>query len=731
MYRIGGKPMSEPKRTGLLQLLGNSLGCQFVIPVYQRNYTWAAEREVKQYFDDLQSVLKGDYKNHFMGIIIYLEKAIDFSSREFSIIDGQQRLTTTFLIIYAIKQLLVNCNDTEKVKQLEGQYLTNPYHNDKIKYKLKPLVADDDVYRCIVEDRMDEITDKESNVLKNYQYISNRLNELLLQGYDANAILMALDKLYVVCVPISEEDNAQKIFESINATGVKLTSADLIRNYLLMDLQSDVQEKYYADYWKKLEDNVSTDSKTLELFFRMYLAIKTYNLVPKNNVYREFVKWIEEHDTDIKDLFEDLLEYAKIFNLLMNIDVNKIDKKLKDAIGDFRKVNSDIPMAIVMEFYQIHRKGLISTDVFVSLICAINTYMIRRSLCDMNSQNISKLFPTVLKKVLEKCNGDYTDVLKYLNQEMVGNMASTSGSYMPTDKQMMELLLNANVYKRPALRIVLDRLELYNNPALVNLSNLSIEHLMPQTPTEEWLEELDTDMETYLENLHRLGNLTLAAKKDNSKMSNLMWGYKNEVLKETAHLKLNLELMKIDKWDMAKIDIRTKELIEKICTIYPYPDVSVTQRIDDSIVDEMTALDMCVEVAISERPITCIRKRRTFKTEDNKKGYTVVSSKMYPQGDKEKYWFGYRDKRFEDIEDCDEQYMILGCRNKTLSVVRFPREFIEQNLGMLNTSVNSETGEISHYHIVIFKNPDGKMTMLLSKPALREIDISDYVVGEI
>ena len=729
MYRIGGKPMSEPKRTGLLQLLGNSLGCQFVIPVYQRNYTWAAEREVKQYFDDLQSVLKGDYKNHFMGIIIYLEKAIDFSSREFSIIDGQQRLTTTFLIIYAIRQLLVNCNDTEKVKQLEGQYLTNPYHNDKIKYKLKPLVADDDVYRCIVEDRMDEITDKESNVLKNYQYISNRLNELLLQGYDANAILMALDKLYVVCVPISEEDNAQKIFESINATGVKLTSADLIRNYLLMDLQSDVQEKYYADYWKKLEDNVSTDSKTLELFFRMYLAIKTYNLIPKNNVYREFVKWIEEHDTDIKDLFEDLLEYAKIFNLLMNKDVNKIDKKLKDAIEDFRKVNSDIPMAIVMEFYQIHRKGLISTDVFVSLICAINTYMIRRSLCDMNSQNISKLFPTVLKKVLEKCNGDYTDVLKYLNQEMVGNMASTSGSYMPTDKQMMELLLNANVYKRPALRIVLDRLELYNNPAPVNLNNLSIEHLMPQTPTEEWLEELDTDMETYLENLHRLGNLTLAAKKDNSKMSNLMWGYKNEVLKETAHLKLNLELMKIDKWDMAKIDIRTKELIEKICTIYPYPDVSVTQRIDDSIVDEMTALDMCVEVAISERPITCIRKRRTFKTEDNKKGYTVVSSKRYPQGDK--YWFGYRDKRFEDIEDCDEQYMILGCRNKTLSVVRFPREFIEQNLGMLNTSVNSETGEISHYHIVIFKNPDGKMTMLLSKPALREIDISDYVVGEI
>ena len=255
--------MSEPKRTGLLQLLGNSLGCQFVIPVYQRNYTWAAEREVKQYFDDLDSVLKGDYRNHFMGIIIYLEKTIDFSSREFSIIDGQQRLTTTFLIIYAIKQLLVKADDFEKVKQLEGQYLTNPYHDDKIKYKLKPLVSDDDVYRCIVEDRMDDITDKESTVLKNYLYIQNRLNDLLLKGYDANTILMALDKLYVVCVPISEEDNAQKIFESINATGVKLTSADLIRNYLLMDLQSDIQEKYQGNIMKILMETTKNNKNNV------------------------------------------------------------------------------------------------------------------------------------------------------------------------------------------------------------------------------------------------------------------------------------------------------------------------------------------------------------------------------------------------------------------------------------------------------------------------------------
>lgn len=718
--------MSEPKRTGLLQLLGTSLGCQFVIPVYQRNYTWSADKEVKQYLNDLESVLKGNFKNHFMGIIIYLEKAIDFSSREFSVIDGQQRLTTTFLIIYAVKQLLAASNDQTRVEQLEGQYLTNPYHSDKIKYKLKPLVSDDDVYRCIVEDRMNDISDKESNVLNNYRYICNYLNNLILNGYDANSILMALDQLYVVCVPISEEDNAQKIFESINATGVKLTAADLIRNFLLMDLNSDVQEDYYARYWKKLEENISQDSKTLELFFRMYLVIKTYTLVPKTNVYREFVKWIDEQNIDIRELFEDLLEYAKIFNILINWDISKIDKGLKDSVTDFRKINSDLPMSMIMEFYQLFRRQVIDITKMNELLASVNTYMIRRSICDMNSQNISKLFPAVLKKVLERCNGNYNDIVKILNQEMVGNNAATSGSYMPTDRQMMELLCGANVYKRPALRIVLDRLELHQNPAPVDLSALSIEHLMPQTATEEWLEELDTDMETYQENLHRLGNLTFATKPDNSRMGNLKWEYKNEILKDTAHLMLNMELLPVEKWNLERIDERTRNLIERICDIYPYPDVNIEKN-DENAIDEATALDLCIRLAIDEPDIKCIKKRRIFKSGDNKKGYFIISSKMYPQGDKEKFWFGYRKNRFSDIEDCSEQYMILGCRNHTVTVVKFPKSFIESYLDRLNTSIDDE-GNIRHYHIVLFKNPDGKITMLLSKPTLMEIDISDYVV---
>ena len=718
--------MSEPKRTGLLEMLGTSQGCQFVIPVYQRNYTWSAEREVKQYIADLKNVLEGRYNNHFLGIIIYLEKSIDFSTREFSIIDGQQRLTTTFLMIYAIKKMLVDANETDKVNQLEGQYLTNPYHSDKVKYKLKPLVSDDNVYRCIVENRFDDIDNPKSNVLRNYNYIMDKLNDLLVLGYSLNDILMALNKLYVVCVPISEEDNAQKIFESINATGVKLTSADLIRNFMLMDLHSDTQEDYYAKYWKKLEENISQDSKELEMFFRMFLAIKTYNLVAKNSVYRNFVDWVEEKEYEIKPLFEELLKYAKAYNKLLKKDISNFDGNLKTALRDFRNVNSDIPLSITLEFMRMVDDNVLSVDVVADMIQAINAYMIRRSICDINSQNVSKLFPSVLKRVIDKCDGNYDNILKILNQEMVGNNAGTSGSYMPTDRQMHEFLFNANVYKRPALRIVLDRLELENNPAPVDLSKLSVEHLMPQTATEEWLEELDTDIETYMDNLHRLGNLTLATKPDNSKMKNLTWEYKNKILEKTAHLTLNVPLLQISRWDLKQIDIRTKELIDRICELYPYPEVSIVKS--DGEVDEKTALQTCRKLAIPDDAET-VRKNNTYKTKNPSEGFVIVTSKMYPQGDKEKYWFGYREKRFDNVTECEKQYLIMGCRLSKTLVVKFPKEFIEAKLDALNNSVD-ENGEIKHWHIVLFKNPDGKVTMLLSKPTIEEIDVTDYVVGE-
>lgn len=562
-----------PVRTGLLDFFKNSNGCQFVIPVYQRNYTWTAGKEVKQYLDDLKSVLIGEYSNHFLGIIIYLDTPLDFATREFSVIDGQQRLTTTFLILYAIKSLMKEQGEAGFIKKLEGQYLTNPFaSNDRIKYKLKPLVSDDDVYQFIVEEKVNQIENQESKIYKNYIYILNYIRELN-ESYDYNQILLALNELYVVCIPLSRDDNAQKIFESINATGVKLTASDLIRNFLLMDLDSEKQEEYYRDYWMALEKYLSDDSKTLENFFRFYLAVKNKTLPNKNAVYKEFVNWykIQMHTLGRKGVFKDVIKYARYYFDIYQKDIDGLAKELRSSISEFRKILSDMPAPLLMGFYDLYDSNKISASQLSELVFVVNNYLIRRALCDIDTSSITRLFAPLLKDVEEDCKGNYDNIVDILKKNLVFKNIN-NGMYVPDNKQLHDMVVSSNMYKiKSTIRVFFDKLEHENNPAPVNLEELNIEHLIPQTPTKEWYEYLEIDEETYQRNVNRLGNLTLAAKVDNSKMQNKIWNYKNEILSSTSHLTINKSILEKDKWNIEEINYRTNFLIEEINRIFPYP----------------------------------------------------------------------------------------------------------------------------------------------------------------
>jgi len=580
-----------PKRAGLLEFLKQSIGSQFVIPVYQRNYTWTANKEVKQYFDDLENVLKGKYNRHFLGILIYLDTQIDFSSREFSIIDGQQRLTTTFLILYAVRKLMLEKGLKNEAAQLENQFLINQYVDDKLKLKLKPLVADDEVYKQIVNDQIDEITQKGSNVYKNFDWIEKRIKYLTeadssnqnKKVYSFNEILMAMDKLYVVCVPVTSSDSPQKIFESINSTGAKLVASDLIRNYILMDIQSDVQEDYYNKYWKKIEDNLTSDSKKLELFFRMFLACKIKSLPNISVVYSTFKDWFAEElekNKSVEDILKEILTYARFYNNIYTKPIDSVDSKIRTAIKDFRNNLTEMPAPLLMEIYKLYQtvdeegQPLVSADQFSAIINVVNVYLIRRSICALDTSDITRLFPTVMKDTLNESNGNYKNIVELLKKNLINKNRGKSAA-MPTDDDIRNYLATANVYNnRVTLRVVFDKLETNNNPAPVDLTKLSVEHLMPQTPTKEWLEALNTDAETYEKNLHRLGNLTLASKVDNSKMKNKLWEYKKEILADTSHLIMNKKILEKEKWTLKEIDDRNKELIEDIIKLYPYLSAS-------------------------------------------------------------------------------------------------------------------------------------------------------------
>lgn len=571
-----------PVKTGLLKFLRESVGSQFVIPVYQRNYTWTANKEVKQYFEDLKSILEDKYDKHFLGILIYLDTPIDFATREFSVIDGQQRLTTTFLILYAIKNLMIRNNLLDDAKKIENQFLTNQYVADKLKFKLKPLVSDDEVYRQIVNDQFDEITNKSSNVYKNFSWINDQLG-IMLETYSFNEILMALDKLYVVCIPVSKDDSPQKIFESINSTGAKLTASDLIRNYILMDVDSDTQERLYNKYWRKLEGYLSSDSKKIELFFRMFLACQNKTLSNVTAIYSDFKKWysVEINNSTPESILKDIVRYAKYYSNIYTRTIDDVDAEIKTSVEEFRNNLTEMPAPFLMEMYKLYEtisdegNRLISAKQFNEIINIINIYLVRRSICGFDTSDITRLFPVLLKDVLNDCNDDYSKIVDYVKKNLINKQRGKSAA-MPDDEQIRNILEFANVYNlRLTLRVIFDKIETYNNPAPVNLKKLSIEHLMPQTPTKEWLTALgNIDEITYERNLHRLGNLTLATKVDNSKMKNKPWEYKKEILADTAHLTINQEILNKDTWTLDDINNRTKILINQIINLYPYSSAS-------------------------------------------------------------------------------------------------------------------------------------------------------------
>lgn len=570
MYANTGQKI---ERLGLLDLLSNINGGQFVIPVFQRNYTWTTN-EVKQLFRDLESVLSNEYSNHFLGTIIYTDRSISFSERQFTVIDGQQRLTTVFLILYAIKALMKENNDIEKIKELEENYLINKNNsNNESKYRLKPYVSDDDVFKEIVEDRVDKIEDKQSNVYKNYINILSYIRKLNAD-YSLDEIIEGLNKLNIVCIPLYPDDSAQRIFESINSTGVKLTASDLIRNFLLMDLNNNQHEEYFNKYWMEIEKNISSDPKKLESFFRVYLGIKNKKLPAKRSIYNEFKRWYyQNNEISLKEIFKDIIKYSNYYNEIYHTEINKIDKALRETIKEYRIIGSELPAPLIMGFYNLYQNDEINKEQLSELISIVNNYLVRRSICDLDTKSITKLFAPLLSDVIDYCREDYNLIVESLIHNLIVRNKNDS-MFVPDEVQLYDMVLNSNVYKnKNVLRIFLDKLEHDQNPAPVDLDKLNIEHVMPQNPRNEWYDILNVDQETYERNVNRLGNLTLASISDNSRMQNRLWDYKNKILATTSHLKINKEILEIDQWTIEEIDKKTKNLINEINRLFPYPKI--------------------------------------------------------------------------------------------------------------------------------------------------------------
>ncbi len=576
--------LQQPVRGNLSAFIKDHAGCQFVIPVFQRNYTWNPEKETAKFISDLENVLNHPEVSHFLGILIYQKEYESTAFPQWKIIDGQQRLTTTFLYLLALRKACSEKGQKDCIAQLEEEYLYNKETTEDHKMRLKPSVSSDEVYAKIVYDHTFGLSqkEKESYVYRNYMYLLKWIRSQL-NKHKGTELLEALQRMDILQFPLSSSDNAQQIFESINATGAPLTSADLIRNAILMNDPNDVQERLYAMYWKPLE-NIFTDSKKLEEFFRFYLACKTYNLYAKKDVYEGFRNYVSMKKMESEAVLRDCNRYAVYYQELYQGPCEA--PKLEKALEDFRITSSSVPAPFLMELYGMYRNKEIGENSLIQIVRLLETYLVRRVLCGMDNSQLARYFPSLLRSVIRTFRVTHQDVYTIIQLNLVEYNKGKAYA-MPTDEQVRTSLKESNAYALPMIRSLLERIEHDGASAKVDTSALNIEHIMPQHPNAYWKKNsgAQSDEEyAYLVNL--LGNLTLCASRDNRQMGNEDFAYKKKILKQTEHIRLNTEILNLKQWNKKQIRKRGEDLTNRILKIYSYQNVQkekIVASVDDVV----------------------------------------------------------------------------------------------------------------------------------------------------
>ena len=561
--------LKQPVRTSVSDFIKTTMGSQFVIPVYQRTYTWNPEKETARFMNDLEDLIENRTSNHFLGIIIYLDSKISAMFRQLQIVDGQQRLTTTFIFLLALKRVAEEKKDKITAGMIDDYYLYNRHATKEGSLRLKPAVSTDDVYARLVYGNPKDLSrkEKESGVYRNYDYIHKRIVDLASR-HSLLEILDSLTRLDILEFPLSETDNAQQIFESINSTGAPLTSADLIRNYVLMNHTDEVQERYYEMYWQPLEEYYP-ESRKLEEFFRFYLAIKTYDLLNRRDVYEGFKSYWNQSSESTEAKLQEINRYCRYYH---DIYIGPCEyPAIEKALVDFRRSSSVMPAPFLMEMYALFNNKQISENTMVAQIRLIDSYLMRRALCGNDSSALSRYFPTLLRTVMTtRKKNKKQDILSLTKVNLITYNRGKSLA-MPTDEQLRTQMKEINAYSLMCIRPVLERIEMFGASAAVDTSDLNIEHIMPQNPNAWWKKNsgtADEDDYTFCANL--IGNLTLCAQYDNSRMGNEDFNFKKKVLSKTLHIRMNTEILKKKKWTKEDILKRCDELTNQIIRIYPY-----------------------------------------------------------------------------------------------------------------------------------------------------------------
>ncbi len=547
----------KAKEAQLLEFLKKST--QFVIPIYQRTYSWT-ERECRQVWDDIMRTGRTDaISAHFIGPIVYIEKGLYQVSRlsPLLVIDGQQRLTTVTLILEALARKL---GDSEPIKgfsarKLRGYYLLNDLEDEDARFKLLLTQTDKISLLALIQQKA-QPADYSLRVAENFDFLDKQIRNLSTD--DLVVLCKGLAKLVIVDVALTrDQDNPQLIFESMNSTGRELSQADLIRNFILMGLEPRQQTQLYEDHWRPMEVDFgqSAYGKHFDSFMRYYLTLKTGDLPNVRAVYKVFKEYVltpEVAANGIPALIADIQDFAGYY---CSMALGKEpDRELNKAFSSLRELKANVTYPLLLEFYDDYKKGMLVKSDFLAAVRLVEAYVFRRAVCSIPTNSLNKTFATF---------GRFLQKDRYLESIEAHLLILPSYRRFPRDDEFKRQLCVRDLYNFPRRSYWLRCLENHGHKEQAEVDEYTIEHILPQNEnlSREWRKELGTEWERVRKIwLHTLGNLTLTGY--NSEYSDRPFAQKRDMSGgfRESHLKLNQGMGEVEQWNEYAIKARAEQL---------------------------------------------------------------------------------------------------------------------------------------------------------------------------
>ncbi|WP_175074777.1 DUF262 domain-containing protein [Terribacillus sp. AE2B 122] len=526
---------------------------QFVIPLFQRTYSWSIP-QWKQLWDDILDIrLTNENKSHFIGSIVSMSMDSEpHEVQKYLVIDGQQRITTLSILLTVIRDLARGNNNLKLAEEIHENLLVNKWKTGDSFYKLLPTQVDREIYKSLIDSR--EINLESSNIGLAYNYFKNKISKTEMDLSELKTLLS--NRLSLVSIVLASDDNPYLVFESLNAKGRPLTQSDLIRNFFFMKISNDKHEEIYLEFWKPMQDYYQD---SLTEYIRHFLMRKG-KVIRNTEVYSELK--LSVNSGDIIGHVRELYQLSEYYKCLLNPEIVD-DSNVRKVLLRLKRLDARTSYPFFLNMFTLYKERKISSDEFVSIVSIVENYLIRRFVCNIPTNELNSIFPALIQKVLGFSGKELLEEIK----------ASLQNKGYPKDQEFRENLLTTRLYgsgdRARKTKFILESIEeSYQHKEKVNYDNLTIEHIMPQTLSDSWRISLGEEWENvHDKNLHVLGNLTLTAY--NSEMSNEAFQKKRENL-AGSNLELNKTFKNVYNWTIDEIKARTNLLADKCLQVWNY-----------------------------------------------------------------------------------------------------------------------------------------------------------------